>query len=120
MFALLRNEGGSFGASFGKIVTQRREQLHSLRLNENLDPLNPAVTTFTDQSQASFLQMLGDPVAAKQMAYQALDNLRSNQALALSYFDAFLLFAVGAVALSFIVPFMRRSVVVKGTHVSAE
>jgi DHA2 family multidrug resistance protein len=120
MFALLRNEGGSFGASFGKIVTERREQLHSLRLNENLDPLNPAVTTFTDQSQASFLQMLGDPVAAKQMAYQALDNLRSNQALALSYFDAFLLFAVGAVALSFIVPFMRRSVVVKGTHVSAE
>jgi DHA2 family multidrug resistance protein len=120
LFALLRNEGGSFGASFGKIVTERREQLHSLRLNENLDPLNSALTTFTDQSQARFLQQFGDPVAAKQMALQALDNLRSHQALALSYFDAFLLFAVAAVALSFIVPFMRRSVVAKGAHVSAE
>jgi len=37
IFALLRNEGGSFGTSFGKTITERREQFHSLRLNENLD-----------------------------------------------------------------------------------
>ena len=92
LFALLRNEGGSFGTSFGKIVTERREQMHALRLNENLDPLNPAVTTFTDQAEAGFLQQFGDPVAAKQMALQALENLRTHHALALAYFDAFCLF----------------------------
>jgi DHA2 family multidrug resistance protein len=120
LFALLRNEGGSFGTSFGKIITERREQMHALRLNENLDPLNPALTTFTDQARAGFLQQTGDPVAARQMALQAVENLRTHHALALAYFDAFLIFAVCAVILAFVVPFMRRSVVTKGTQVSAE
>ncbi len=120
LFALLRNEGGSFGTSVAQTIVERREQLHTLRLNENLDPLNPAVTSFTEQAQPGFLQIASDPVAAQQMTLQALENTRDQQALSLSYFDCFWIFGVTGVLLSFLVPLMRRSVVEKGAHLAAE
>jgi MFS transporter, DHA2 family, multidrug resistance protein len=40
LLALLRNEGGSVGTSVAQIIQERREQFHTLRLNESLDPLN--------------------------------------------------------------------------------
>lgn len=120
LFALLRNEGGSVGTSLGQTLTERREQFHALRLNENLDPLNPAVTSFVTQAQPGYLQQVGDPVAAQQMALQALENLRQQQALALAYFDCFLIFAGTAFGLAFLVLLMKRSVAEKGAHVAAE
>ena len=120
LLALLRNEGGSVGTSVAQTIQQRRDQFHSLRLGENLDPLNPAVNSYLDQAQPIFLQETGDPVAAKQMALQSLYNLREQQSSALSYFDIFFIFAVVAVALIVLVFFMKRSVVEKGAHVAAE
>ena len=72
------------------------------------------------QQQGSSQQQTGDPVAAKQMALQSLDNLRQQQASALAYFDTFLVFAVLAGALTFLVLLMKRSVAEKGAHVAAE
>jgi DHA2 family multidrug resistance protein len=120
LLALLRNEGGSVGTSIAQTLQERRDQFHSLRLGENLDPLNPAVNSYLDQTQPFFLQQSGDPVAAKQMALQSLANLREQQASSLSYFDVFFIFAVVAVALVFLVFLMRRSVAEKGAHVAAE
>jgi MFS transporter, DHA2 family, multidrug resistance protein len=120
LLALLRNEGGSVGTSVAQTIVQRRDQFHDLRLGENLDSLNPAVNSYLDQTQPIFLQQTGDPVAAKQMALQTLANLREQQSLALSYFDAFFVIAVVAVALVVFVFFMKRSVAVKGAHVVAE
>jgi DHA2 family multidrug resistance protein len=120
LLALLRNEGGSVGTSLGQTITERREQFHGLRLGEFLDPLNPAVTSFLAQAQPAYLQQTGDPVASQQMALQSLANLRDQQALALSYFDCFLIFAVVSVILAFMVLFMKRSVAEKGAHVAAE
>jgi len=120
LLALLRNEGGSVGVSISQTITERREQFHVLRLGENLDPLNPALSDYLAQAQTGLLQYNGDPVAAQQMALQSLDNLRAQQASALSYFDCFLIFAVLAVALTFLVLTMKRSVVEKGTHIAAE
>jgi DHA2 family multidrug resistance protein len=120
LLALLRNEGGSVGTSMGQTITERREIFHALRLNENLDPLNPAVNSYIAQAQPGFLQQTGDPVAAQQMALQSLENLREQQASALAYFDAFLIFAVLGVVLAFLVPLMKRSVAEKGAHVAAE
>ena len=120
LFALLRNEGGSFGTSVGQTLTERREQFHALRLNENLDAFNPAVSNFLEQTQANLLPQTGDAVAAKQMALQALSNLRGAQALSLSYFDCFLIFALTGCALSFLTPWMKRSVLAKGEHAAAE
>jgi DHA2 family multidrug resistance protein len=120
LLALLRNEGGSVGTSLGQTITERREQFHSLRLGEYLDPLNPAVTSFLAQAKPSYLQETGDPAGAQQMALQSLGDLRDQQALALSYFDCFLIFAVVSVILAFLVLFMKRSVAEKGAHVAAE
>lgn len=120
ILALLRNEGGSVGTSLGQTLTERREQFHALRLGENLDLLNPAVNSFIEQATPGFLQQTGDPVAANQMAWQSLQNLRLQQASGLAYFDCFLIFAALAVGLSFLVFFMRRSVAAKGEHIAAE
>lgn len=120
LFALLRNEGGSFGTSLGQTLTVRREQFHALRLNESLDPFNPSVTTFLEQSKAQMLQQTGDPVAASEMSLQALSNALTRQAQALSYFDCFLIFAVAGAMLSLLVFGMRRSVAEKGAQTGAE
>ena len=120
LLALLRNEGGSVGTSLAQTIQQRRDQFHSLRLGENLDPLNPAVNSYVDQTQRVFLQQSGDPVAANQLALQSLASLREQQSSSLAYFDVFFIFAVVAVALIVLVFFMKRSVPAKGVHVAAE
>src|SRR6202042_180460 len=89
LLSLLRNEGGSVGTSLAQTVQERRDQFHSLRLGEWLDPFNPAVRSFLDQASGPFQQQTGDPVAAQQLALQALSNVRQQQASALAYFDVF-------------------------------
>ena len=61
LLALLRNEGGSVGTSVAQTIYERRDQFHSLRLGEYLDPLNPAVSSYINQSYPGFLQQTGDP-----------------------------------------------------------
>ena len=117
---MLRNEGGSVGTSVAQTIHERRDQLHSLHLGENLDKLNPAVKSFLEQAQAGFLQLTGSPVAARQMALQSLEDVRQQKSSALAYFDTFFVFAVVGVALSFLVLLMKPSVAAKGAHVAAE
>ena len=120
LLSLLRNEGGSVGTSLAQTMQERREQFHTLRLGESLDPLNPAVQSFLEQAQARFLQQTGDPAAAQQLAWQALENLRHQQASALAYFDCFWLFAVVILAVTFFVFLMKRSVAEKGARIGGE
>ena len=120
LLALLRNEGGSVGTSVAKTIQERRDQFHSLRLGENLDPLNPAVNSFFEQAQSGFLQLTGDPVTARQMALQSLEQLRQQQSSALAYFDTFVVFAALGGVLALLVLLMKRSVAAKGAHVAAE
>jgi MFS transporter, DHA2 family, multidrug resistance protein len=120
LLSLLRNEGGSVGTSLAQTFQERRDQFHTLRLGESLDPLNPAVHSFLEQAQARFLQQTGDPAAAQQLAWQALENLRHQQASALAYFDCFWLFAVVILALTIAVFMMKRSVAEKGAPIGGE
>jgi DHA2 family multidrug resistance protein len=120
LLSLLRNEGGSVGTSMAQTVQERREQFHLLRLGELLDSFNANVTSFLDQAGAVFLQQSGDPAAAQQFAWQALDNLRQQQASSLAYFDVFFLLAVVMLAPLFTVLLMKRSVAEKGTHIGQE
>src|SRR5438046_7543168 len=76
LLSLLRNEGGSVGTSLAQTVQERRDQFHSLRLGELLDPFSPATRSFLDQASGPFLQQTGDPAAAQQLALQTLANLR--------------------------------------------
>jgi DHA2 family multidrug resistance protein len=120
LLALLRNEGGSVGTSIAQTIQQRRDQFHTLRLNEHLDALNPAVTEFLNQSQAVFLQHTGDATLSRQMAVGAMQHLRNQQASSLAYFDVFWFSAALAAGLVFLILLMRRSVAEKGAHIAAE
>jgi DHA2 family multidrug resistance protein len=120
LLSLLRNEGGSVGTSLAQTVQERRDQFHTLRLGESLDPFNPAVASFLEQARRAFLQQTGDPVAAQQLAWQALENLRQQQASALAYFDTFWMMAVLTFAVAFLVLLMKRSVAEKGARVASE
>jgi DHA2 family multidrug resistance protein len=117
---LLRNEGGSVGTSLSQALHEQRQQFHSLRLGEYLDPFNPAVQSFTDQARAMFLEQTGDPVAAQQLALQALDNVRDQQASALASFDVSWVFAMIMLALVPLVLLMKRSVAQKGARIGGE
>ena len=120
LLSLLRNEGGSVGTSLAQTVHERRDQFHSLRLGEYLDPFNSAANSFIAQAQAVFLQQTGDAVASLQLAWQALENLRQQQASALAYFDTFWMFAVLTLVLVFLVLMMKRSVTEKVAHIGSE
>jgi MFS transporter, DHA2 family, multidrug resistance protein len=120
LLSLLRNEGGSVGTSMAQTVQERRDQFHTLRLGETLDTFNAAVVSFLEQARATFLPQTGDPVAAQQLAVQALENLRQQQASALAYFDVFLMLSVVTLALVPAVLLMKRSVAEKGTRIGGE
>lgn len=120
LLSLLRNEGGSVGTSVAKTLRDRREQFHTTRLGEWLDPLNPAVADWTQSVRPYFLQQTGDPAGAVAMTYQLLSNLRAQQALSLAFFDVFWAFALLAAALVPLVFLMRRAAAEPGQHVSAE
>lgn len=120
LLSLLRNEGGSVGTSTAQTLQERRDQFHTLRLGESLDPFNPAVHSFIEQAQARFLQQTGDPAAAHLLAWQALENLRQQQASALAYFDVFWLLAAVMLVLTLVVFLMKRSVAEKGAHIVHE
>jgi MFS transporter, DHA2 family, multidrug resistance protein len=120
LLALLRNEGGSVGTSVAQTIQERRAQFHTLRLNEHLDPLNPAVNEAFKQGRSFFLQNTGDGPLAQQTTLQALERLRNQQASSLAYFDVFWCSAVVAALLIFLVLLMRRSVAEKGAHIGAE
>src|ERR1700733_6626107 len=80
LLSLLRNEGGSMGTSLAQTMQERRDQFHTLRLGESLDAFNAAVVSFLEQARVVFLQQTGDPVAAQQLTWQALESLRQQQA----------------------------------------
>jgi DHA2 family multidrug resistance protein len=120
LLSLLRNEGGSVGTSLAQTMQERRDQFHTLRLGESLDSFNANVVSFLDQARGVFLQQTGDLSAAQQLAWQALANLRQQQASSLAYFDVFLLLAVVTLALVPVLLLMKRSVAEKGAHIGHE
>ena len=120
LLSLLRNEGGSVGTSLSQALHEHREQFHSLRLGEFLDPFNSAVQSFVDGSRALYFQQTGDPVLSHDLAWQAIETLREQQASALAYFDCFWVFAVLMLVLVPVVLLMKRSVAEKGARVGLE
>jgi DHA2 family multidrug resistance protein len=120
LFSLLRNEGGSVGTSMAQTFQERRDQFHTLRVGEFLDPFNPEVSTYLAQTRAYFFTQTGDSALSQQMALQSLEELRAQQASSLAYFDIFMAAAAISAALVLLVFFMKRSVAEKGAHVAAE
>jgi DHA2 family multidrug resistance protein len=118
--SLLRTEGGSVGTSLASTIRERRDQFHTARVNEFLDPFNQHVTTYVDQGQAFFLQQTGDPANSPLLALQGLADERGQQSLSMAYLDVFWLSGVLCLALVVLVLFMKRSVAEKGEHIGGE
>ena len=94
LLSLLRNEGGSVGTSMAQTLQERRDQFHALRLGESLDPLIWPYSPSLSRRKRASSNRPEIRSAAQQLAWQALENLRQQQASALAYFDCFWLFAV--------------------------
>ena len=120
LLALLRNEGGSVGTSVAQIIQERREQFHTLRINEHLDALNRELKELLAQGQDFFMRQTGDAALSQQLSLQVLEHARDRQALSLAYFDVFAASAACGALLVLMVLLMRRSVAVKGAHIAAE
>ena len=120
LLSLLRNEGGSVGTSLAQTFQERRDQFHTLRLGESLDPFNPAAASFLDRLRERSCSRPAIRLRAQQLAWQALENLRQQQASSLAYFDTFWMMAVLTFGVAFAVLFMKRSVAEKGSHVGSE
>ena len=73
----------------------------------------------TKHAQCS-LSSLAIRSLSQQLALQALDNLREQQASALAYFDCFWVFAMIMLALVPLVLLMKRSVAEKGARIGGE
>jgi MFS transporter, DHA2 family, multidrug resistance protein len=106
--------------SLAQTFHERREQFHGLRLGEYLDPFNAAANSFIAHAQAFFSQQIADPVAARQLGLQELENLRQQQASSLAYFDCFWIFAVLTFVLVFVALCLKRSVAEKGARLTGE
>src|SRR5277367_5614559 len=59
LLALLRNEGGSVGTSMAQTIQERREQFHTSRVGEFVDPFNPLVNSYLERARAFFFQHTG-------------------------------------------------------------
>jgi MFS transporter, DHA2 family, multidrug resistance protein len=116
LLALVRNEGCSFGVTMLQTLQERRGQFHLSRLTDGLDPYNSQVDSFLDQGQEIFLETTGDAALAQELALQALDNLRQQQAASFAFFDVFWVAAVASLALVFLVFLMKRSVAEKSPN----
>jgi MFS transporter, DHA2 family, multidrug resistance protein len=120
IFAVLRNEGGSAGTSMGKTIVERRLPLHTDRLGEGINPLSTPFESALQQGQSFFEASTSDPVGSREMALQAIDNLRQQQAETLAYLDGFYIFAIISLAIIPLALLMRRSVAEPGQHVGVE
>ena len=108
LLALLRNEGCSFGVTMVQTIQERRDQFHTGRIGDFLDPFNPDMSSFLEQTGAFFYQQTGDPVGSQQMALQVLADLREQQAASFAYLDIFWVAAVASLGLVLLVFLMKR------------
>jgi MFS transporter, DHA2 family, multidrug resistance protein len=89
LFNMGRNLGGSIGIAILGTLLSMREKLHSNRLGESISLANPLTRDRLDQLTQSFLAQSGDPVAAQNQAFSALDRLVRREANVMAYNDCF-------------------------------
>jgi hypothetical protein len=55
LLSLLRNEGGSVGTSMAQTLHERRDQFHTMRLGEHLEPFNATVSSFGEKHRRNWI-----------------------------------------------------------------
>jgi hypothetical protein len=107
--------------NFVKVVQRLPVRIELQNYDPDKDPLFIGLSVVpSEQSQAFLLQQTGDPALSQELAWQALESLRQQQASSLAYFDCFWIFAVIMLVLVPVVLLMKRSVTEKGARVGVE
>jgi DHA2 family multidrug resistance protein len=96
-YSLMRQMGSSIGIALITTALAHREAIHRAALVERITDYSPQTATRVQVLAGAFVQSSGDPVAAKQQAFAALDGIVNGQALLLSFADVFRYVAIAFV-----------------------
>ncbi|MET3114047.1 DHA2 family multidrug resistance protein [Pedobacter sp. CG_S7] len=91
---MFRQLGGAFGIAIMNTYATNRFATHRSDLVSNLQTNNPLLTERINGITQGIIAKGGNPIGAKQTAYQILDHTISNQAQMQAYLDGFLLIAI--------------------------
>jgi DHA2 family multidrug resistance protein len=89
IYNLLRQLGGSFGIAILVALLTRGEAVHRANLIQHIHLLNPLTVQRLDTLEQGLLARGEDFVSARRGALKLLDHTVNNQALMLSFIDAF-------------------------------
>jgi MFS transporter, DHA2 family, multidrug resistance protein len=105
---LARQLGGSFGIAILSTYVQDQTQFHRVNLVQYVTPYNPDVMTRINELAAHFVASGFSPVAARNAAVGALDQIVERQASMMAYNDAWLFILLVFVFASPAILFLRR------------
>jgi DHA2 family multidrug resistance protein len=94
IYTFMRQTGGSFGIAILVTFLKQREVFHRSILSEYLHPLNPLALQRLQILEGGLLAKGMNPESSSKVALNLLDHTVTQQALLLSFRDAFLLIAV--------------------------
>jgi DHA2 family multidrug resistance protein len=106
---MMRNLGGSFGIAIATTVLARRQQHHQNILVGHVTPYTSAYDTTIQAMQQSFARNAANAADALHQGQAQLYAMVQQQALVLSYIDAFWLLAVIFAAMLPLVLLMKKS-----------
>jgi DHA2 family multidrug resistance protein len=110
LFNLMRNLGGAIGIAACGTILNDRTNLHFLRLAENLNSTNPAMTQMLLNTTVHQTALAGgDATEGAARALRVLWTLTMREAQTLTYSDAFLSVGACFVLAVVLVPLMRKA-----------
>jgi DHA2 family multidrug resistance protein len=120
LFNLMRNLGGAIGIAACGTLLNDRTNLHFLRLAEQVNQGNSAVTALLARMAARGTTVFnGDTVHGQAAAIQELASLLMREALTETFADTFLVIAVCIAVAALMAPLMRKVAPPKGPSAEA-
>jgi DHA2 family multidrug resistance protein len=104
---LMRNLGGAVGIAGANTVINERYHLHYTRLVEALTPANPAVSQWMASANAIGAGAFADGGERHRASLALLARTVNDQAMTMTFADAFVVLAIAFFAALVVVPFSR-------------
>ncbi len=120
LYSVMRNIGSSVGISFVTTWLARRSQYHQTILIARVNPYNEQFRSLQRQAAGLFLRRGSDPVTAGNQAMAVIYRLVQQQAMLLSFVEAFRVMAFLFLACTVLILFMRRGGNKDGREAAAE
>jgi len=109
LFNLIRGFAGALSTAMVSTLLTHREQFHSSRLMEAIDPANGQTQMRLQQLNQAFVSKLGDPVAAQTQAIAAVAQTVRREAFIMAYGDCFYFIGMGLFLSGGIILLLRKT-----------